>query len=91
MFWRRHKKIAVGLMCADWRLHQKSVEFNSRIARQLKVDGVEIKPEVTGDFYRGHTIRWRMPLARMLMAREIVFEADFSAIGSFKDVTSAGR
>lgn len=42
MFWRRHKRIAVGLMCADWRLHQKSVEFNSRIARQLKVDGVDV-------------------------------------------------
>ena len=42
MFWRRHKKVAVGLMCADWRLHQKSVELNSRIARQLKVDGVDV-------------------------------------------------
>jgi len=42
MFWRRHKKVAVGLMCADWRLHQKSVELNSRIARQLGVGGVDV-------------------------------------------------
>ncbi len=42
MFWRRHKKVAVGLMCADWRLHQHKVEFNRRIARALKVDGVDV-------------------------------------------------
>jgi len=32
-----------------------------------------------------------MPLARMLTAQQIVFEAEFSAIGSFKDVTSSAR
>jgi hypothetical protein len=43
MFWRkRHKKLAVALMCADWRLHQKSVELNARIARHLKVDGADV-------------------------------------------------
>jgi hypothetical protein len=42
MFWRRHKKVAVGLMCADWRLHQQRVELNRRIARALKVDGVDV-------------------------------------------------
>jgi len=42
MFWRRHKKVAVGLMCADWRLHQHKVELNRRIARAVKVDGVDV-------------------------------------------------
>jgi len=61
-----------------------------RIAK-VEIGGVEIKPEVSGDFYHGHTVRWQMPLARMLTAQQIVFEADFSAIGAFKDVTSSAR
>lgn len=43
MFWsKKHKKLAVALMCADWRLHQKSVEMNARLARMLRVDGVDV-------------------------------------------------
>lgn len=57
----------------------------------VKVGGMEVKPEISGDFYHGHTVAWRMPLGRLLMAQQIVFEADFSAIGSFKDVTSSSR
>jgi hypothetical protein len=57
----------------------------------VKIGGVEIKPQVSGDFYHGHTIAWHMPLGRMLTADRIVFEADFSAIGAFRDVTSSGR
>src|ERR1700754_5081006 len=37
----------------------------------VKVDGVEIKPQISGDFYHGHTIAWRMPLGRLLMAQQI--------------------
>jgi hypothetical protein len=41
MFWNRHKKLAVAMMCADWRLHQSRVNLNKRLARLLGVDGVD--------------------------------------------------
>jgi hypothetical protein len=57
----------------------------------LKVNGVEVKPDVSGDFYHGHTIVWRMPLALMLEAKRLDFEADFSALGSFADVRTRAQ
>jgi hypothetical protein len=41
MFWSRHKKLAVALVCADWRLHHKRVNLNKRLSRLLGVDGVD--------------------------------------------------
>jgi hypothetical protein len=41
MFWRRHKKLAVALVCADWRLHHRRVNLNKRLAGLLRVDGVD--------------------------------------------------
>lgn len=54
----------------------------------VKVKGVEIKPEVTGDFYNGHTITWRMPLMTLFDADKLTYEVDFSAYGSFADARS---
>jgi len=48
----------------------------------VKIGRVEIKPEISGDYWH-HTVVWRMPLTRMMMAKDLVFEADFSAVGSF--------
>jgi len=64
MFWRRHKKVAVGLMCADWRLHQQGVEFNRRIARTLKVDGVDViaVPGPDGLTQPGRAAEWQVAL-----------------------------
>jgi hypothetical protein len=42
MFWRRHKKLAVVLTCADWRLHQGRVELNKRLSRMLGVHGADL-------------------------------------------------
>ena len=69
MFWRRHKKIAVGLMCADWRLHQKGVAFNSRIARQLKVDGVDViaVPGPDGLLKPEREAEWKTALAQITL------------------------
>jgi hypothetical protein len=36
------KKLAVALVCADWRLHHKRVDLNARLARLLGVDGIDI-------------------------------------------------
>jgi hypothetical protein len=51
----------------------------------LKIGGTEVKPDVTGDFWNGHVVTWRMPLSTLLMAKQLVFEVDFNAIGSFSD------
>jgi hypothetical protein len=51
----------------------------------VKIDGVAVKPTVTGDFYNGHTITWRMPLATMIEADKIDFAVGFSAYGFFTD------
>ncbi len=42
MWWNRQKTIGVAITCADWRLHQKRVNLNTRLARQLHVSGVDI-------------------------------------------------
>ena len=42
MWGQRNKKLAVALTCADWRLHQRKVDLNSRLARLLGVHGVDM-------------------------------------------------
>jgi len=42
MWWNRHKKLGVAVTCADWRLHRRRVDLNARLARQLRVGGVDI-------------------------------------------------
>ncbi len=54
----------------------------------LRIGGHTITPKVTGDFYHGRTITWRMPLADMLSAKMLVFEVEFSAFGTFSDAQS---
>jgi hypothetical protein len=55
----------------------------------VRLGGKRIEPQVSGDFYHGHTITWTMPLYRMLSETLLTFEVDFSAYGSFSDVQSA--
>lgn len=54
----------------------------------VKLDGIEVVPTVTGDFYHGHTVTWTMPLYRVLGEQVLSFEVDFSAYGSFTDSAS---
>ncbi|MDE1939517.1 MAG: hypothetical protein KGI68_10885 [Alphaproteobacteria bacterium] len=42
MWGQKHKKLAVALTCADWRLHQRKVDLNSRLAKLLGVHGVDL-------------------------------------------------
>jgi len=42
MWGQKHKKLAVALTCADWRLHQRKVDMNARVAKLLGVDGVDL-------------------------------------------------
>jgi hypothetical protein len=52
------------------------------------VGNTEIKPSVSGDFYHGHTITWTMPIATLFSAKDLTFEVDYSAWGSFTDSRS---
>jgi hypothetical protein len=52
----------------------------------IVIAGQTIQPQVTGDFYHGNTITWRMPLYLMTMAHALTFEVDFSAYGWFTNV-----
>lgn len=36
------KKIAVGVFCADWRLHQEGVHINEQVRKHLGVDAVDV-------------------------------------------------
>ena len=47
----------------------------------VTIGGVTVKPEVTGDFYSGHTITWRMPLYMMISAHALTYEVEYSAYG----------
>jgi hypothetical protein len=49
------------------------------------IGNTEIKPTVSGDFYHGHTITWTMPIATLFSAKDLTFEVDYSAWGSFTD------
>jgi len=42
MWGKRHKRLAVALTCADWRLHQHKVDLNARLAKLLGVAGVDL-------------------------------------------------
>ena len=42
MWGKRRKKLAVVLTCADWRLHQRKVDLNARLAKLLRAHGVDL-------------------------------------------------
>jgi hypothetical protein len=37
MFGLSNKKLGVAMTCADWRLHQRAVNFNQRIGNAIGV------------------------------------------------------
>jgi hypothetical protein len=67
MFWRRHKKLAIALTCADWRLHQRKVDLNRRLARALEVDGVDmiVVPGPDGLLVPAREAEWKVALAQI--------------------------
>jgi hypothetical protein len=42
MWGKKHKKLAIALTCADWRLHQHKVDLNARLAKILGVEGLDL-------------------------------------------------
>lgn len=46
---------------------------------------VEVKPEVTGDYFSGHTIVWRMPLTSLIESKALRFSVGFATYGALSD------
>jgi hypothetical protein len=61
MWGRKHKKLAVALACADWRLHQHKVDMNRRLAKLLGVHGVDLVavPGPDGLMKPGRNAEWQ--------------------------------
>lgn len=69
MFGRRHKKLAIALTCADWRLHQSKVDLNKRLARHLGVDGVDLiaVPGPDGLLLPARDAEWKVAVAQIAL------------------------
>ena len=57
-------------------------------AAPITVGGQTYQPTVTGDFYNGRVVTWRLPLYALVSAQSLNFEVDFWAYGFFKDTKS---
>lgn len=42
MFWGKKAKLAVAVTCSDWRLHQRGVDFNTRIGKAVGCSKVDM-------------------------------------------------
>ena len=67
MWGKRHKKLAVALTCADWRLHQRKVDLNTRLAKVLGVDGVDLitVPGPDGLLKAGRQSEWQVAISQI--------------------------
>jgi hypothetical protein len=67
MWGRKHKKLAVALTCADWRLHQRTVDLNRRIAKLLGVHGVDLIaiPGPDGLVLAERRAEWQVAIAQI--------------------------
>lgn len=84
------KKLAVGVFCADWRLHQESVHVNNAVKKHLGVDGVDVialpGPESickTEEFEheRGVLTRWLKLLIDAHQPVSVAFVAHYNCAG----------
>ncbi|HEX4534898.1 MAG TPA: hypothetical protein VH000_11750 [Rhizomicrobium sp.] len=51
----------------------------------LTINGMAIKPRVTGDMFHGHTVTWRMPLGLLLSQKLLRYSIGFSVYGAVKE------
>ncbi|HTQ13765.1 MAG TPA: carbonic anhydrase [Rhizomicrobium sp.] len=42
MLWGKNEKLAVAVTCSDWRLHQRAVDFNTRIGKAVGCGRVDM-------------------------------------------------
>lgn len=54
----------------------------------ITINSQTYQPTVTGDFYNGRVVTWRLPLYALVSAQSLNFEVDFWAWGFFNDTKS---
>ena len=57
-------------------------------AAPITLGNQSYQPTITGDFYNGHTVTWRVPLYALVNRQALNFEVDFWAWGFFDDSKS---
>jgi len=67
MWGRKHRNLAVALTCADWRLHQRKVDLNRRLANLLGVHGVDLiaVPGPDGLVLPERSAEWKAAVAQI--------------------------
>ena len=67
MWGKRRRKLAIALTCADWRLHQRKVDFNARLAKRLGVTGIDLiaVPGPDGLIKPGRDSEWQTAVAQI--------------------------
>jgi hypothetical protein len=67
MWGKKHKKLAIALTCADWRLHQHKVGLNGRLAKLLGVNGIDLicVPGPDGLGKPGRETEWQVAVAQI--------------------------
>ena len=82
------EKVAQGILGDHTYVFSVTVPGDVERADPIVAGGESYAPTITGDFWNGHTVTWRMPLAALVTSPQLSFEVDFSAIGFFKDSKS---
>jgi hypothetical protein len=80
--------VAQGILGNHTYVFSVTVPGDVERADPITVGGESYAPTITGDFWNGRTVTWRMPLAALVTAPQLNFEVDFSAIGFFSDSKS---
>ncbi len=67
MWGSRHKRLAIALTCVDWRLHHRKVRLNARLARMLRVHGVDVLtvPGPDGILRPERQAEWRIAVSQI--------------------------
>lgn len=67
MWGKKHNKLAIALTCADWRLHQRKVDLNARLAGRLGVTGVDLiaVPGPDGLIKPERQVEWQTAVAQI--------------------------
>ena len=81
-------KILPGRLKGNIYVFAVTVPGSVQRASSLRLDGQRIIPAISGNFWNGHTVSWRVPVRLLLRGTILRFDVEFSAFGQFADVES---
>jgi hypothetical protein len=82
------EKVAQGILGDHTYSFSVTVPGSVERAVPVMIGGETYTPTITGDFWNGNVVTWRMPLYALVSAPQLNFEVDFSAEGFFSDAKS---